>query len=163
MIIFFVLFQTILISFVCSSNDYNFQKENILNSTKTCIVSKNSYRSEIKFDNSSFFIIKNYNFVYDLIFKKKKIACAEYGLEEGWNILNIKTYKDFSNEIQSYFAGYIEGYIYHELIDFHYKNIFETILNGKNIPENLQLYIKSQKKFLKKLANSTDIGNGKKL
>lgn len=81
----------------------------------------------------------------------RNITCAEFKMNEGWHILNIKTYRPFSNEIQSYFAGYIEGYIYHQLIRYHYINIYESIFNGKDLNENLRLFLKKQDEFVRNL------------
>jgi len=66
-------------------------------------------------------------------------------------MLNLKTYEDFSNEIQSYFAGYLEGYIYHELIGYHYTNIYKTIFHDKNVPEELEMFMQKQQEFVRNL------------
>jgi hypothetical protein len=84
----------------------------------------------------------------------ENIACAEFDLKEGWHLLDIKTYRPYSNEIQSYFAGYIEGYIYHELISFHHKNIYETIFNGEELNENLRLFLYKQEEYIRNLSKS---------
>lgn len=68
----------------------------------------------------------------------------------------MKTYESFSNEIQSYYAGYLEGYIYHELIGFHYTNIYKTLFHNKDLPEDLVFYMKKQEEFYRNLMNGSE-------
>lgn len=81
------------------------------------------------------------------------ITCADFDKREGWHIMNIKTYLPFSNEIQSYFAGYIEGYIYHELIGYHHTNIYKTVFHDKELPNELNVFMKKQEEFVRRLIN----------
>ena len=83
---------------------------------------------------------------------KTQIACAEFDKREGWHILNLKTFQPFSNEIQSFFAGYLEGFIYHELISFHYTNIFKSLFDNKELPDDLKTFMKQQEEFIRNLA-----------
>ena len=87
---------------------------------------------------------------------KIKIVCADYNKKEGWYLLDLKTFEPFTNEIQSYFAGYLEGYIYHELIGFHYKNIFMSNFQGKELPDDLKSFIGKQKEYVRNLIKITD-------
>jgi len=89
---------------------------------------------------------------------KFNITCAEFNKKEGWHLLNLKTYEPFSNEIQSYYAGYLEGYIYHELIGFHYINIFKTIFHNKELPDNLKEFMRDQQSFVNRLVKEKTEG-----
>lgn len=92
---------------------------------------------------------------------KNQIVCADFDKREGWHVLNLKTFKPFSNEIQSYFAGYLEGFIYHQLIGFHYTNIYKTLFGNKELPEELKTFLKLQEEYVRNLAreNTSKTGN----
>ena len=80
------------------------------------------------------------------------IALGSYKEEEGWNIFNVTTNNKYSNEKQSFFAGYLEGYIYCDKINYHYTNIKDTLYNGQIIlSDKAKDYIKTQREFITSL------------
>ena len=80
------------------------------------------------------------------------IALGAYTEEEGWSIFNVTTNNKYSNEKQSYFAGYLEGYIYCDKINYHFTNIKDTLYNGQIIlSDKAKEYIKTQRDFIASL------------
>ncbi|CAG2162352.1 unnamed protein product [Oppiella nova] len=67
----------------------------------------------------------------------------------GWANLELRTYEGFSDEIQSYMAGVIEGYITGELIHMNYRNRIEGYCDErKRFCELLKEFTENNTKFV---------------
>lgn len=82
--------------------------------------------------------------------KGKLVACASYYESEGWHIFNVENTQDnsVSNKLLAFSAGILEGYVYHQMIDYHYTNIFSTIMNKDNFSNKTLEYVYNQYKYI---------------
>lgn len=113
--------------------------------------------TDLKIIENSIFLTKDYEYQEEN--NNIKIACAKFDFKEGWHILDIQTFQPFSNAIQSYYAGYLEGYIYHELIGYHYTNIYKTLFNNTELDEDLKSYLNKQEDYYRNLINISENEN----
>jgi hypothetical protein len=79
------------------------------------------------------------------------LACATFYNSEGWHIFEVKTSHKYSNTLRSFSAGFIEGYIYHEYINFHYKNIISSIFKNIPLSDKTKEYMYNQFKYSSEL------------
>jgi hypothetical protein len=88
--------------------------------------------------------------------ESSSICCADYDQKEGWHILTIETSRlnKYTNSMKMLSAGFIEGYIYHEYIDYHYENIFRTIFKNTPLKEETKDFMRSSLQYAKDLCNS---------
>ncbi|CAK5080795.1 unnamed protein product [Meloidogyne enterolobii] len=111
--------------------------------------------------------VKSPNIVYKIdggdITKCKKgqkaVAVGNYRNgqnETGWGILEIETFADFSEEIQSYAAGLAEGLLTKNQIYLHYLNTASQICNNATAGycDQLHNYIKTNLKWIRSKVNS---------
>lgn len=99
-------------------------------------------------DQNKFIIVEN-NFELN----DDTIAIAKYTLgllTIGWDLLAIKTNKQFDDLIQAEAAGYIEGYLTRERIFNHWRNLqIKTWGKIENkMPDNVKDFLNSQKNFV---------------
>lgn len=73
--------------------------------------------------------------------------CICYGyydaqqLQSGWNYLQINTNPQYSDSLQAYAAGYLEGYLsYHDILNF-IQNKFVNVDDSQGISNNVSQYI----------------------
>lgn len=79
----------------------------------------------------------------------KIIAYSTYEEKEGWHIFYVKSNSLFDNAQQSYAAGFLEGYIYCNYINYHFTNIKNTLYNGKiDLSQKALNFIKEQREFV---------------
>ncbi|KAK8808636.1 hypothetical protein WA158_008537 [Blastocystis sp. Blastoise] len=85
-------------------------------------------------------------YVYHKGYNKGDVAQAKF-VEAinatGWNFLSIETFSQFSNEVQSYAAGYIEGAATYKQIYLNIKNRY----GGPECPEHIQKILDSNRKW----------------
>lgn len=93
------------------------------------------------------YLHENKNVLFKSENEGNNLTCATFYNSEGWHIFSVETSPKFSNKLRSFSAGFLEGYIYYEYINFHYKNIFSSIL--KNIPlnEKTKEFVNNQFKY----------------
>ena len=84
------------------------------------------------------------------------IAYSERYQEEGWNFFTVKTNPTHSALLQAFAAGYLEGYQYSDLINYHFTNIKNTLYNGKIQPsEKARDFIDQQRKYIDELRHKS--------
>ncbi|KAL4446161.1 hypothetical protein ABPG74_021700 [Tetrahymena malaccensis] len=66
----------------------------------------------------------------------------------GWTILSIETNGKFSDRDQLYHAGYLEGYLTYDLINYAYYNFLNTVLNGQELNELQQQFVTNQTQWI---------------
>lgn len=94
----------------------------------------------------------------DLVFDNFTVACAQTNYTEGWYIFNVTgNTEHFSNEIVSYYAGFLEGYLYSDIIDNHYTNIFKTLLGGQLYNNQTIEFMNQQLDYMYFLSNNSII------
>lgn len=105
-------------------------------------LNKNSSLNDAK----KFIITKNdYNLTED------NIAIAKYtvGMNTiGWDLLAIKTNKNFDDALQAEAAGYLEGYLTRIRIYDHFRNLNIKNWKNKGLPSNTKEFFIQQKKFV---------------
>ena len=97
------------------------------------------YASIYKNDSNEW-IIEN-SFISD------RIAAAKYtvGLEKiGWDLLAVKTNKNFPDDLQAEAAGRLEGYLTRERIWNHWRNLNLKTWKGKNMEESSREFLRQQ-------------------
>jgi len=118
--------------------------------------------ASIKIVDDKFTIYEN-NFELD----EETIAIAKYSLgilTIGWDLLAIKTNKNFTDIIQAEAAGYLEGYLTRKRIFNHWRNLHIKTWGIKGqMPENVKEYLLNQQTFVeesfKRNQNNTHIYN----
>jgi len=95
---------------------------------------------------------------YEENFKDLIVACATYYDSEGWHILTVKSQENnHTNLIKAFSAGLLEGYIYHDLVDFHYTNIFSTIMNKTHFTNRTLEFVNDQYKYVEDLVKYLEV------
>ena len=113
--------------------------------------------SKIENSETDFLCInKEFSFVSN---KDDYITCARFGKEEGWHILTLETSQSekYDNKLKMLSAGFIEGYIYHEYIDYHYQNIFQTIFKKTPIKETTRIFVDGGLEFARESCKKDSI------
>ena len=90
-------------------------------------------------------------------FNNDRIAAAKYtvGLEKiGWDLLAVKTNKNFPDDLQAEAAGRLEGYLTRERIWNHWRNLNLKTWEGKNMEESSREFFKLQEEYILELYNS---------
>ncbi|CAD5214772.1 unnamed protein product [Bursaphelenchus okinawaensis] len=74
---------------------------------------------------------------------EKKIARGKYSNQvnaTGWGILEVETFPEFTDEVQAYGAGVVEGSLTKLQIYYHFRNTIEGLCNGGNRAYCKRLY-----------------------
>eukprot|EP01112_Ceratiomyxa_fruticulosa_P007551 TRINITY_DN1964_c0_g2_i1.p1 TRINITY_DN1964_c0_g2~~TRINITY_DN1964_c0_g2_i1.p1 ORF type:complete len:544 (+),score=96.30 TRINITY_DN1964_c0_g2_i1:199-1830(+) len=73
----------------------------------------------------------------------------------GWGVLEVQSNYAFSDSVQSYACGYLEGALTYNEIYLHYLNEIPTLLQRPTVPENINQFLFDQYKWAKAQVNST--------
>lgn len=93
--------------------------------------------------------------------KLSSIACSKTSINEGWHLFEAETYNPFPNDLRVYSAGYLEGYIYSQLINYHYTNTYLSIFNNKPLNEQTNKYVMDQFNYIEDLVQNNKKYNKK--
>ncbi|XP_054163965.1 putative phospholipase B-like 2 [Oppia nitens] len=66
----------------------------------------------------------------------------------GWANLELKTSNRFTDNVQSYMGGVVEGYITGQLIHYNYRNTYENICKNKKFCELLKKFVENNNQFI---------------
>ena len=91
--------------------------------------------------------------VYEL-YDKNAVAIAKYKNSynvSGWAELSIQTNKNYSDTIQAFGAGYLEGYITSEKIYDHYLNLRKANWKNEDLPNNIKEFLTKQNDYIQSL------------
>ncbi|XP_054163966.1 putative phospholipase B-like 2 [Oppia nitens] len=70
----------------------------------------------------------------------------------GWANLELQTYINYTDDIQSYLGGFLEGYITGQLIHYNYRNNFDGFCENSTFCELLKEFMKSNYEFVDSMA-----------
>lgn len=85
------------------------------------------------------------------------IATAKYtvGLEIiGWDLLAVKTNKNYPDDLQAEAAGRLEGYLTRRRIWNHWRNLNQKTWDGKSMNESAKVFFLKQEEYIVEMFNS---------
>jgi hypothetical protein len=106
---------------------------------------------------ASIYINDKNEWIIENQFNTERIAAVKYsvGLEKiGWDLLAVKTNKNYPDDLQAEAAGRLEGYLTRQRIWDHWRNLNQITWKGKNMTKSARKFFREQEEYILEMYKS---------